>query len=135
VSINLTDEIFNDEHAAWKHFEAIRWPDGPECPHCGIVNAADPIIGKTARPGLYRCHECVKQFTATIGTIYEGSHIPMHKWVLATHLVCASKKGMSGPEPLGSGVVALVEQGFEGFEDEGLLFGRGLGHVGLLESG
>jgi transposase-like protein len=95
VSINLTNPIFNDETAAWKHFEAIRWPDGPECPHCGVVNAADPIIGKTARPGLYRCHECVKQFTATVGTIYEGSHIPMHKWLLATHLICASKKGIS----------------------------------------
>lgn len=95
MSINLADPIFNDEHAAWKHFEATLWPDGPICPHCGVVDAADPIIGKTARHGLYRCHECVKQFTATIGTLYEGSHIPMHKWLLATHLMCASKKGMS----------------------------------------
>jgi transposase-like protein len=95
MSINLTDAIFNDETAAWKHFEAVRWPDGPICPHCGVINSADPIIGKTARHGLYRCRECVKQFTATIGTIYEGSHIPMHKWLLAAHLMCASKKGMS----------------------------------------
>lgn len=95
MSIDLTNPIFNDESAAWKHFETIVWPDGPTCPHCGVINSADPIIGKTARPGLYRCHECVKQFTATIGTIYEGSHIPMHKWILATHLMSASKKGMS----------------------------------------
>jgi transposase-like protein len=95
MSIDLTDPIFNDEAAAWKHFEAIRWPHGPVCPHCGVVNAADPIVGKTARHGLYRCHECVKQFTATIGTVYERSHIPMHKWLLATHLMCASKKGIS----------------------------------------
>jgi transposase-like protein len=95
VSIDLTDPIFNDEAAAWKHFEAIRWPNGPVCPHCGVINAADPIIGKTARHGLYRCHECAKQFTATIGTIYERSHIPIHKWLLATHLLCASKKGIS----------------------------------------
>ena len=95
MSIDLTATIFNDETAAWKHFEAIRWPDGPICPHCGVINSADPIIGKTARHGLYRCRECVKQFTATIGTIYEGSHIPMHKWLLATHLLCASKKGIS----------------------------------------
>lgn len=95
MSTDLTSSIFNDEAAAWKHFEAIRWPEGPECPHCGLVNQADPVIGKTARPGLYRCHACVKQFTATIGTVYERSHIPMHKWLLATHLLCASKKGIS----------------------------------------
>jgi transposase-like protein len=95
MSIDLTDPIFNDEAAAWAHFEAIRWPDGPVCPHCGIIGAADKVTGETARPGLYRCHECVKQFTATIGTVYESSHIPMHKWMLATHLLCASKKGMS----------------------------------------
>lgn len=95
MSTDLTDPIFNDEAAAWKHFEAIRWPDGPVCPHCGVVNSADPIIGKTARHGLYRCRECVKQFTATVGTVYERSHIPMHKWLLATHLMCASKKGIS----------------------------------------
>jgi hypothetical protein len=95
VSIDLTNPIFNDETASWKHFEAVRWPDGPICPHCGVINSADPIIGKTARHGLCRCQECVKQFTATIGTIYEGSHIPMHKWLLAAHLMCASKKGMS----------------------------------------
>jgi len=95
MSIDLTNPIFNDEAAAWAHFEAIRWPDGPVCPHCGAVGAADKVIGATARPGLYRCHECVKQFTATIGTVYESSHIPMHKWMLATHLLCASKKGVS----------------------------------------
>lgn len=95
MSIDLTDPIFNDEGAAWKHFEAIRWPDGPICPHCGVINSADPIIGKTARHGLYRCRECRKQFTATVGTVYERSHIPMHKWLLATHLMCASKKGIS----------------------------------------
>ena len=65
MSIDLTDPIFNDEAAAWAHFEAIRWPHGPVCPHCGVIDAADKITGKTARHGLYRCHECVKQFTAT----------------------------------------------------------------------
>jgi transposase-like protein len=95
MSIDLTDPIFNDEAAAWKHFEAIRWPDGPVCPHCGVINSAHLVVGKSARPGLYRCRDCVKQFTATVGTVYERSHIPMHKWLLATHLLCASKKGMS----------------------------------------
>ena len=97
MSVDLTDPIFNDEAAAWKHFEAIRWPHGPVCPHCGTVNEADPVVGKTARHGLYRCRskECRKQFTATVGTVFERSHIPMHKWLLATHLLCSSKKGMS----------------------------------------
>ena len=95
MSIDLTDPIFNDEDAAWKHFESVRWPDGPICPHCGVIDSADKIIGKTARAGLYRCQECVKQFTATVGTIYEDSHIPMHRWLLATHLLCSSKKGYS----------------------------------------
>ncbi|MGO9007770.1 MAG: IS1595 family transposase [Beijerinckiaceae bacterium] len=95
MSIDLTNPIFNDEAAAWTHFEAIRWPHGPVCPHCGVIGAADKVTGKTARHGLYRCHECVKQFTATVGTVYESSHIPMHKWLLATHLLCSSKKGFS----------------------------------------
>jgi len=95
MSIDITNPIFNDEAAAWAHFEAIRWPDGPVCPHCGVIDAADKIIGNTARLGLYRCHECVKQFTATVGTVYERSHIPIHKWLLATHLMCAGKEGMS----------------------------------------
>lgn len=97
MSVALTDPIFNYEAAAWKHFEAIRWPHGPVCPHCGAVDTADPIIGKTARHGLYRCRnkECRKQFTATVGTVFERSHIPMHKWLLATHLLCSSKKGIS----------------------------------------
>ncbi|HKI15227.1 MAG TPA: IS1595 family transposase, partial [Roseiarcus sp.] len=95
MSIDITDSIFNDEAAAWAHFEAIRWPNGPVCPHCGVIGAADKINGGTARAGLYRCHECVKQFTATVGTVYERSHIPMHKWLLATHLMCSGKKGIS----------------------------------------
>jgi hypothetical protein len=51
--------------------------------------------GKSTRPGVYKCNDCRKQLTATIGTLYERSHIPLHKWLLATHLLCASKKGMS----------------------------------------
>ncbi len=95
MSINLTDLIFSDEEAARKHFEAIRWPDGPVCPHCGVVDSATQLKGKSHRPGLYKCRECAKPFSATIGTVYERSHIPLHKWLLATHLLCASKKGMS----------------------------------------
>jgi len=51
--------------------------------------------GKTTRPGLYKCKDCRKPFTATMGTVYERSHIPLHKWLLATQLIVSSKKGMS----------------------------------------
>jgi transposase-like protein len=95
MTVNLTDPIFNDEEAARKHFEALRWPDGPVCPHCGIVGDATELRGKSTRPGVYKCKACRKPFTATIGTVYERSHIPMHKWLLATHLMCSSKKGIS----------------------------------------
>jgi len=92
---DLTDPIFNDEEAARKHFEALRWPDGPLCPHCGSIDNATELKGKSTRAGVYKCKGCEKPFTATIGTAYERSHIPLHKWLLATHLLCASKKGIS----------------------------------------
>ena len=92
---DLTSPIFTDEEAARAHFEALRWPDGPVCPHCGSINSASELKGKTTRPGLYKCKGCAQQFTATIGTAYERSHIPLHKWLLATRLMCASKKGIS----------------------------------------
>jgi len=92
---NLTDPIFNNEDAARAHFEAIRWPDGRVCPHCGTVDNSVLLQGKSTRPGLYKCRDCRKPFSATIGTIYERSHIPMHKWLLATHLMVSSKKGIS----------------------------------------
>ncbi|WP_439573497.1 IS1595 family transposase [Phreatobacter sp.] len=95
MSINLTDPIFTNEDAARKHFEAIRWPNGPVCPHCKAEGQATELKGKSTRPGVYKCRACSKPFTATIGTVYERSHIPLHKWLLATHLLCSSKKGMS----------------------------------------
>jgi transposase-like protein len=95
MTCDLTDPIFTDENAAREHFENLRWPDGPVCPHCGSVDSATELKGKSTRPGVYKCHECKKPFTATVGTLYERSHIPLHKWLVATHLMCASKKGMS----------------------------------------
>src|SRR3982751_2711523 len=87
--VDLTDPIFHDEEAARRHFEAQRWSDGPICPHCGVVGNATELKGKSTRPGVYKCKDCRKPFTATIGTLYERSHIPLHKWLLATHLLCA----------------------------------------------
>jgi transposase-like protein len=98
MSADLTDPIFTNEDAAWAHFEAIRWPDGRVCPHCGTVGQSEASKGKTTRRGLYNCRACDKPFTATMGTVYERSHIPMHKWLLATHLMAASKKGMSAKQ-------------------------------------
>ncbi|MBX9747546.1 MAG: IS1595 family transposase [Hyphomonadaceae bacterium] len=97
MKTDLTAPHFNDEEAARAHYEAIRWPTGPVCPHCGSINNATKMQGKTTRPGLYKCKEkeCRKPFTATMGSIYEKSHIPLHKWLLATHIMCASKKGVS----------------------------------------
>ena len=95
MTADLTSPIFTNEEAARKHFEALRWPDGPVCPFCGTVDDAHELQGKSTRPGLYKCHGCQKPFTATIGTLYERSHIPLHKWLLATHLMAASKKGIS----------------------------------------
>jgi hypothetical protein len=97
MSTDLTAKIFHDEDAAREHFQALRWPHGPVCPFCGSVDDATEMKGRTTRPGLYKCkaRECRKPFTATMGTLYERSHIPLHKWLLATHLMCASKKGIS----------------------------------------
>jgi transposase-like protein len=92
---DLTNPIFTDPQAARKHFEAIRWPKGPYCPYCGQFETVNPLGGESMGPGWYHCKECRRKFTAAVGTIYERSHIPMTKWLLATHLMCASKKGIS----------------------------------------
>jgi transposase-like protein len=95
MATDLTDPIFTDENAARAHFEALRWPHGPICPHCGSIDNATELKGKSTRAGVYKCRDCRKPFSATIGTLYERSHIPLHKWLLATHLMCSSKKGIS----------------------------------------
>ena len=95
--MHLTHPIFTDANAAREHLEAQRWPNGPHCPHCG--NADETRItkmeGKAHRPGLYNCMECRKQFTVTVGSVFERSKIPLNKWLLATFLMASSKKGMS----------------------------------------
>lgn len=95
MSADLTAAIYHDEAAARAHLEAQRWPDGPVCPHCGVVDNATRLAGDKHRPGLLECRACRKQFSVTIGTVFERSHVPLHKWVLAVHLVTSSKKGMS----------------------------------------
>jgi transposase-like protein len=84
---------FRDDEAARKFLEGILWPDGPVCPHCGVIGHA---YG-TKRAGVYRCaeKECRKDFTVIMKTVMERSHIALHKWLLAFHLVTSSKKGVS----------------------------------------
>jgi transposase-like protein len=88
-------ELFNHEEKAREFFESQRWPDGPVCPHCGLVGEAYKLQGKTTRKGLYKCAGCRKKFTVTMRSIFEDSHVPLHKWFYAIHLMCSSKKGMS----------------------------------------
>src|SRR5262249_54965177 len=66
-------------------------------PHCGLIDATQ-LKGSHHRPGLYQCNACREQFTVTVGTVFERSKIGLHKWLLATHLLCASKKGMSAKQ-------------------------------------
>lgn len=91
----LNNPIFQDADKAREWLEAALWTDGPVCPHCGTVDTATKVMGVSARPGLYMCNSCRKQFTVTVGTVYERSKIPLNKWLLATFLLSASKKGMS----------------------------------------
>jgi transposase-like protein len=92
---------FSDEDKAREFLEKLRWPDGVVCPHCGLVGEAYKLEPKPSkkdthvRKGVWKCGGCREQFSVTVGTIFEDSHIPLSKWLLAYHLLCASKKGMS----------------------------------------
>ena len=94
---------FSDPDKAREFLEAKRWPDGPICPHCGVIGEAyriEPDLSNKkaqvhARKGVWKCAGCREQFTVTVGTIMEDSHIPLNKWLFAFHLLCSSKKGMS----------------------------------------
>mgnify|MGYP001390275626 CR=1 FL=1 len=92
---DLTNPIFTDENAARAYLEGVRWDKKPICPHCGEIEKIKPLEGKKHRPGLYQCNSCRQQFTVTVGTLYERYKVPLHKWLLATHLLSASKKGIS----------------------------------------
>ena len=93
VMVDITNPIFHDEAKAVAHLEASRWPDGPFCPYCGSINV-HRMAGKT-QAGMFLCNDCRDKFTARVGSVMERSHIPVHKWLLAMHLMAASKKGMS----------------------------------------
>jgi transposase-like protein len=86
---------FTDVTAARKHLEALSWPEGPVCAHCGVIAEATALKGKSTRPGVYWCNACQKPFSVTVGTCYERSKVPLNTWLYATHLLCSSKKGTS----------------------------------------
>ncbi len=94
MTINLDNPIFKDDEAARAYLEEVRWPHGPFCPHCGSVDVLR-MEGKAHRAGLFHCRGCKEQFSVTVGSVMERSHVPLRKWVLAVHLMTASKKGMS----------------------------------------
>jgi transposase-like protein len=96
--MNMADLLspqFQDADKAREYLEALRWPDGPICPHCGVLGAHYAMKGKSHRPGLWKCKDCRSQFSVTVGTVFERSKIGLNKWLLAVHLMCASKKAVS----------------------------------------
>ena len=95
MSSVLSAEYLHDEAKAYALVESILWPDGPVCPHCGVLDRASPMKGKSTRIGVYKCYACRKKFTVKIGTIFEDSHIPMRTWLQAIYLMASSKKGIS----------------------------------------
>jgi transposase-like protein len=95
MSYDFNNPIFKDETKAREWLETELWPNGPVCPHCGVLNEATKVQGVTGRPGLYMCNACRSQFTVTVGTLMERSKIPLTKWLYATYLLMSSKKGMS----------------------------------------
>ncbi len=97
----LDQPHFKSDTAAREYLERIRWPDGPVCPKCGECERVYRLQGEggekgtKARPGLLKCGSCRKQFSVTVGTLFERSKVPLHKWLLAAYLLCSSKKGIS----------------------------------------
>lgn len=105
----LSKPYFHDEAAAFAFVEGIIWGGEPSCPHCGVVGKVYDLKGVRSkaskknpegvvRHGLKKCAACRKQFTVRVGTIFEESHLPLHKWLQAIYLMCASKKGVSAKQ-------------------------------------
>lgn len=101
----MTSPRYINADAAREHLEALLWPEGPICPHCGSVEATR-LPDQRGRPskarpdgavrkGLVQCNACRSQFTVTVGSLFERSKVPLNKWLLATHLLVSSKKGIS----------------------------------------
>ncbi len=95
---HLSQPHFQDPDKAREYLEAQVWPNGPVCPHCGVIGQHYVLSGKSARPGLYKCKACREPFTVTVGTVFERSKVGLHLWLQAVHLMSASKKGISAKQ-------------------------------------
>lgn len=108
LNLSTIGKYFSDEEAAYELIEKLRWTQGPICPHCGSVNRSyflTPIngyrktrTGRTTYRRVWKCADCRQQFSVLVGTIFEDSKIPLSKWLLAIHMMCQGKNGVSAHE-------------------------------------
>jgi hypothetical protein len=131
----ITQSYFWDEQAAHAKLEEIVWPNGPVCTRCGATDRIGAVIGKGARAGLKFCCRCRKQFRATIGTMFEGSHVPLHKWFQACFLLSAAGDRISAHQlhlrlevtnKTALGIVRRLAAVVDNAEHDSLDVGRGL---------
>lgn len=98
---SLPNKTQEDVEELWARsmLESLRWPDGPICPHCGcddVYKSYQKTFSKTpGRNGLYSCAACRKQFSVTVGTVLEGTHMPLKKWIKAVQMLCDTGNNMS----------------------------------------
>jgi hypothetical protein len=94
--MNLSQLSKMTEEQARETLERIRWPEGPICPRCGCTDGHTKFKGKKHRPGVWKCNDgCAQQFSVTVGTVMEGSHISIRHWLMAFSIMCSAKKGVS----------------------------------------
>jgi transposase-like protein len=98
MASELNKPHFQDATKAREYLEAVRWPNGPVCPHCAVIGGHYQLGGKAHRPGLWKCFACREQFSVTVGTVFERSKIKLNVWLQAVFLLCSSKKGMSSKQ-------------------------------------
>ncbi len=111
---NLTDPIFHDEDKAREYFETIRWPNGSIARTAGtpMRTRLKSSPAKNIALALYQCSECREQFTVTVGSVMESSHIPLNKWAMGFYLMAASKKGVSAHQLMRTlGIGSYVQLG------------------------
>ena len=106
MNLSELSAVVSDESKAFEMIERLRWPNGPVCPHCQATDRINRLAPQKTKPskknpegitryGLWKCYHCRKQFTVRVGSIFEDSPIALGKWILAIHLMCSSKKGIS----------------------------------------
>jgi transposase-like protein len=89
----LSGPYFHYKAAAVTELERVLWPDGSVCPRCCGKEHITSVRGR--RKGLWHCRPCKRQFTVTVGTLFESSHVPLYLWLQAIYLLCCSNKGIS----------------------------------------